>query len=40
MAVHREVDERAANAATYNDAALPLASGIVDAVAGFILQPR
>jgi len=32
--------ERAANAATYNDAALPLASGIVDAVADFILQPR
>lgn len=32
--------DRAANLATYADPALPLASGVVDDVAGFILQPR
>ena len=32
--------DRAANAATYSDPALPLAPGVVDAVAGFILEPR
>ncbi len=32
--------DRAANIATYSDPALPLAPGVVDAVAGFILQPR
>jgi pimeloyl-ACP methyl ester carboxylesterase len=32
--------DRAANIATYYDAALPLAPGVVDDVAGFILQPR
>ncbi|CAN7245606.1 alpha/beta hydrolase [Brevundimonas sp. LjRoot202] len=32
--------DRAANIATYGDPALPLAPGVVDDVAGFILQPR
>lgn len=32
--------DRAANAATYRDPDLPLAPGVVDDVAGFILQPR
>lgn len=32
--------DRAANAATYSDPALPLAPGVADDVAGFILQPR
>lgn len=32
--------DRAANIATYSDPALPLAPGIVEDVAGFILQPR
>ncbi|HYC97793.1 alpha/beta hydrolase [Brevundimonas sp.] len=32
--------DRAANFATYGDPALPLAPGVVDDVAGFILQPR
>jgi pimeloyl-ACP methyl ester carboxylesterase len=32
--------DRAANIATYNDPTLPLAPGVVDDVAGFILQPR
>ncbi|NJC39889.1 hypothetical protein GGQ87_000147 [Brevundimonas alba] len=33
-------DDRAANVATYYDAGLPLAPGVVDDVAGFILEPR
>ncbi len=32
--------DRVANIATYNDPSLPLAPGVVDDVAGFILQPR
>lgn len=32
--------DRAANAATYNDPTLPLAPGVVDDVAGFILRSR
>ena len=32
--------DRAANAATYNNATLPLAPGIADAAASFILEPR
>lgn len=32
--------DRAANAATYRDPDLPLAPGVVEDVAGFILQPR
>lgn len=32
--------DRAANLATYGDPALPLAPGVVDDIAGFILQPR
>ncbi len=32
--------DRAANIATYSDPTLPLAPGVVDDVAGFILQPR
>ena len=32
--------DRAANAATYADPDLPLAPGVVDDIAGFILQPR
>ncbi|MDP1913442.1 alpha/beta hydrolase [Brevundimonas sp.] len=32
--------DRAANLATYSDPTLPLAPGVVDDVAGFILQPR
>jgi pimeloyl-ACP methyl ester carboxylesterase len=32
--------DRAANAATYRDPALPLAPAVVEDVAGFILQPR
>jgi alpha-beta hydrolase superfamily lysophospholipase len=32
--------DRAANAATYRDPALPLAPGVVDDIAGFILEPR
>lgn len=32
--------DRAANAATYGDPTLPLAPGVVDDIAGFILQPR
>lgn len=32
--------ERTANLATYSDPALPLAPGVVDDIAGFILQPR
>ncbi|MDI6625391.1 MAG: alpha/beta fold hydrolase [Brevundimonas sp.] len=32
--------DRAANAATYRDPALPLAPGVVEDIAGFILQPR
>ena len=32
--------DRAGNIATYGDPALPLAPGVVDDVAGFILQPR
>lgn len=32
--------DRAANTATYRDPSLPLAPGVVDDVAGFILQPR
>lgn len=32
--------DRAANAATYGDPSLPLAPGVVDDIAGFILQPR
>ncbi len=32
--------DRAANMATYRDPTLPLAPGVVDDVAGFILQPR
>lgn len=32
--------DRAANSATYSDPTLPLAPGVVDDVAGFILQPR
>ena len=32
--------ERTANLATYSDPSLPLAPGVVDDVAGFILQPR
>ena len=32
--------DRAANAATYSDPALPLAPGVVDDIAGFILEPR
>jgi uncharacterized protein len=32
--------DRAANAATYADPTLPLAPGVVDDVAGFILEPR
>ena len=32
--------DRAANIATYGDPTLPLAPGVVDDVAGFILQPR
>ena len=32
--------DRAANTATYSDPTLPLAPGVVEDVAGFILQPR
>lgn len=32
--------DRAANIATYRDPTLPLAPGVVDDIAGFILQPR
>ena len=32
--------DRAANAATYSDPALPLAPGVVDDIAAFILEPR
>jgi pimeloyl-ACP methyl ester carboxylesterase len=32
--------DRAANAATYADPSLPLAPGVVDDIAGFILRPR
>jgi uncharacterized protein len=32
--------DRAANIATYSDPALPLAPGVADDIAGFILQPR
>ncbi len=32
--------DRAANAATYSNPDLPLAPGVVDDIAGFILQPR
>jgi hypothetical protein len=32
-------DDRAANFATYGDSALPLAPGVVDAVAGFVAAP-
>lgn len=32
--------DRAANAATYNDPALPLAPGVADDIAGFILESR
>lgn len=32
--------DRAANAATYGDPTLPLAPGVVDDIAGFILEPR
>lgn len=32
--------DRAANLATYSDPSLPLAPGVVDDIAGFILQPR
>ncbi|GLK82132.1 alpha/beta hydrolase [Ancylobacter defluvii] len=33
-------DDRAANLATYADAALPLAPGVTEAIAGFIAAPR
>ena len=32
--------DRAGNIATYSNPALPLAPGVVEDVAGFILQPR
>ena len=32
--------DRAANLATYSDPALPLAPGVVDDIAAFILEPR
>jgi len=32
--------DRTANALTYHDPNLPLAPGVVEDVAGFILQPR
>jgi len=32
--------DRAANIATYGDPTLPLAPGVVEDVAGFILEPR
>lgn len=35
-----ETDDRAANLATYGRADLPLAPGVVDAIADFVLAPR